>query len=196
MSLIVALTAAVGFLSSVVLLNSGMTVMWQRYPLAVAVAYLAFLFLLWCWLKWRKDEWGDGVDYSGSGRKGDGGQCAPTEKSMKLDNIGLPDITGGIDGGEELVLVVVAIAILLAAASAAVWVVWVAPALFAEILVDAALARGLYRRIPGFQEQHWLQTAMKRTALPFGITATVLGLAGAAMQHFVPTAKSIGQVFA
>lgn len=196
MSLIVALTAGVGFLSSVVLLAVGMTAMWQRYPLAVAIAYAAFLFFLWCWLRWRKDDWSDSVDFSGSSGKGDGSHCAPAEKPMNLDNVDLPDVTGGIDGGEELVLVVIAIALLLAAASAAVWAIWAAPALFAEILVDAALARGLYRRIPGFQEHHWLQTATRRTALPFAVTAAILALAGAAMQHFVPTAKSIGQVFA
>lgn len=196
MSLIVALTAAVGFLCSVLLLSFGVNAMWQRYPLAVAVAYAAFLFFLWCWLRWREDDWSENLELPDSSGKSGGGKCTPTERPMDHDDVDLPDVTGAIDGGDELVLVVIAIAILLAAASAAIWMIWVAPALFAEILVDAALAQGLYRRIPGFQEQHWLQTATKRTALPFGITAVVLALVGAAMQHFVPTAKSIGQVFA
>lgn len=33
------------------------------------------------------------------------------------------------------------------------WVVWSAPVLMAELLVDAALAGGLYRRMQGMQEQ-------------------------------------------
>ncbi len=195
MSLIVALTAAVGWIGSISLLALGVTAMWQRYPLAVAIAYIAFLAFLWCWLRWRKSDWADGLDLSGSGGKGEESQCVPTEKPMNLDKVDLPDVTGALDGGDELALVVIAFVLLLAAAFAAMWVVWAAPALFAEIVVDVALAQGLYRRMPGLQEQSWVQTATRRTALPFGITAAVLGLAGAVMQYFVPTARSIGQVF-
>ncbi|HJU39453.1 MAG TPA: hypothetical protein VJ724_07755, partial [Tahibacter sp.] len=51
MAVIVALTGAAGFAASSLLLFAGLHAMWLRYPLAVAVAYLAFLGLLWAWLR-------------------------------------------------------------------------------------------------------------------------------------------------
>jgi hypothetical protein len=195
MSVIVALTAAVGFLTSVLLLHIGVSAMWQRYPIAVLAAYASFLFFLWCWLRSRKEDWSDGLDLPGSGTKSDGNQCGPPEGLTDANGIDIPDIRGGLDGGDELVLVVLVVAVLAAAIWAAVWVVWMAPGLFAEILVDAALARGLYRRLPGSEEPNWLKTAIHRTIWPILVSAVVLGLLGAAMQHFVPTASSIGQVF-
>ena len=54
-SIILLLTAAVGFLTSIILLAVGMTDMALRYPLAVVMAYLTFLILLRIWL-WLQDE--------------------------------------------------------------------------------------------------------------------------------------------
>jgi hypothetical protein len=62
LSMIVLATGFAGFFGSYVLLWSGMTSMAIRYPLAVVVAYLAFLGLLWCWLRWRRDETEDAFD--------------------------------------------------------------------------------------------------------------------------------------
>jgi hypothetical protein len=62
MALIVALTGAAGFWVSFVLLQAGLDALWFRYSVAVAVSYLAFLFLLWCWLRLRKDDLIDGPD--------------------------------------------------------------------------------------------------------------------------------------
>lgn len=62
MMLIVALTGAVGWLASFVLLHAGVDSLWSRYPVAVAIAYIAFLFFLWCWLRLRRDDLLDGLD--------------------------------------------------------------------------------------------------------------------------------------
>jgi hypothetical protein len=51
MFLLVALTGGVGFLVSAGLLKAGWTVIWQRYLAAIAVAYVAFLGLIWAWLQ-------------------------------------------------------------------------------------------------------------------------------------------------
>jgi hypothetical protein len=77
---------------------------------------------------------------------------------------------------------------------AAAGIVWVAPALFAELMVDAALATGLYRRLPGVEREHWLRTAVRRTVWPFVGVAVLFSLAGGAMQIYAPDAKSIGAV--
>jgi hypothetical protein len=72
MMLIVALTAATGFLTSVLLLSGGVHSMLLRYPLAVVAAYVAFLFFLWCWLKLRWEDFVHVPDATGvSGSSGD-----------------------------------------------------------------------------------------------------------------------------
>ncbi len=87
-----------------------------------------------------------------------------------------------------------AIVALVGAACAALWMVWTAPALFAELLLDIGLAAGLYRRLRAVKGDHWLRTAIRRTAGPFVAVALLFALAGAVMQSYAPGAKSIGEV--
>jgi hypothetical protein len=81
---IVLLTAGAGFLASVALLAVGVHRMAIRYPLAVILAYAAFLLLLRGWLAFqrvrarRRGRWIEHLDVpdlgiSGSGRGGGGG---------------------------------------------------------------------------------------------------------------------------
>jgi hypothetical protein len=54
MTLILLVTGLVGFLVSFVLLRAGVGRMWLRYPVAVVVAYIAFLLLLRLWLAYQR----------------------------------------------------------------------------------------------------------------------------------------------
>jgi hypothetical protein len=76
-----------------------------------------------------------------------------------------------------------------------VWLVVSAPALFAELLLDGILVGQLYRRLRRFEGQHWLETALRRTAIPFLVTGLFLAIAGFAMQRHAPAARSIGEVW-
>jgi hypothetical protein len=53
---LLALTGTTGFLSSFVLLKSGVESMTLRYPVAVALAYGAFLLLLRVWIHAQREE--------------------------------------------------------------------------------------------------------------------------------------------
>lgn len=66
MALIVAITGGVGFLSSVALLRAGLDSMALRYPMCVAIAYVAFIGLLWCWLRLRPSNF-DSIDLPSGG---------------------------------------------------------------------------------------------------------------------------------
>ena len=104
------------------------------------------------------------------------------------DGVGYP-----ADGARVDPVIAVALAIGLAIAS--LYVIYIAPILFAEVLVDGALSYALYRRLRGEQESaHWLVTACRRTVLPFGATAIFLALTGVAMSAYAPGARSIGEV--
>jgi uncharacterized membrane protein YgcG len=230
MMLIVALTAATGFLSSVLLLSGGVHSMPLRYPLAVLAAYLMFLFFLWCWLKLRWEDFVDVPDVSGmqgsvSDRslpwEGGGGHSGGGGASGSWDGAGdraissleqhgfaegggssgssdmLPDVGDAVSSSldaEELVVVIIALIALAAAIAAAFWIVWIAPTLFAELTLDAALATGLYKRLKKIEGDHWLRTAIRRTIWPFVGVALLFTAAGSAMHAYAPDAKSIGQV--
>lgn len=188
MTLISLLTAGSGFLASWLLLLAGIHTLWLRYPLATAIAYLVFLLLLWIWLHHNRDdssgeaedlaiELADSSSYGGGSSNGSG---------WDFD----------LDGGELLGVVLVALAALAALVFAAFSIVSIAPLLLAELLVDVALAAGLYRHVRGMdRNRYWLSTALAHTLWRFAAVAVLAGLAGALMQWLVPGADSIGDLF-
>jgi hypothetical protein len=105
---------------------------------------------------------------------------------------------GGIDFGLDLdegALWLIPVAIIGAVAlGVVVYVVYLAPALFAELLLDAGLAAGLYRRLMRTERRPWLRTAVRSTIVPACFVAALLGIAGAIMQGVYPDAVSIGPV--
>ena len=119
----------------------------------------------------------------------------PSEPGLESagDNSFAADASGALDA-EEGVFVVLAILALVGALGATLWVVWAAPALLAELVLDAALAAGLYGRLRKVQEGHWLRTAIRLTGWRFIAVATLFALAGAAMQGYAPDARSLGEV--
>lgn len=216
MSLIVLLTGAAGFLASFALLQAGLQTMALRYPLAACIAYLVFLLLLWTWARSHGrdcDEWTDAVDFDfGSGaqnrprRDADGASgegCARYDSSSSSSSSwnsprsgrGDPDVSL-LDGADDFGWVIVALVAAAIAALAALWALWLSPALMAEVLLDVALAGGLYRRLRRIETRHWLSTALRRTAVPFLLLALLAAAAGFAGARIAPGADSIGEVIA
>jgi len=72
--------------------------------------------------------------------------------------------------------------------------VYLAPALFAELLFDGVLSYTLYRRLRTADSAHWLTTAFRRTIVPFALTALFLAIVGAAMGAWAPGAHTLGAV--
>ena len=152
------------------------------------------------------EGFGGGGGFSGGGA---GGRIAGVAEGSRAP-IGVPSqlrspATGGSKGpsfGLDLgaldegawVLIPAAIAAAVAL-GAAIYVVYIAPVLFAELLLDAALAAGLYRRLKGVQGQHWLRSAVRRTAGPALVAAALLAVSGGLMQRVYPGASSIGRVW-
>lgn len=185
MGLIVALTGGVGLLCSFVLLRLGMSTMALRYPLALLGAYVFFLFLLWLWIRATAQDYGDIPDVSGLLPNGSAEpvSCAPVEVEA-----------GALLEADELVIPLAVIGLAVCVMLASLYVVYLAPVLFAELLFDGVLSYTLYRHLRASQDEHWLGTAVRRTAWPFGITALVLVGAGVAMAAYAPGARSVGEV--
>lgn len=90
-------------------------------------------------------------------------------------------------------LLVIALAVGLAFSS--VYVIYSAPTLFAELLLDGALSATLYHRLCGIERHHWMSTALRTTALPFVLTALLLTAVGWSLQSAAPGARSLGEAF-
>lgn len=218
MFFLVSLTGAAGFLASFSLLQAGMDSMPMRYPVAVGIAYLVFLFLLWLWLRTRAEDYADLADPSlfpmprqssgvarndkfvGKGGEADGGGAsgnfdlqdeASASAADMTDTVG--DALGAAAQAEEFSIPLVAIVLAAAIAMSSVFVIYSAPLLFAELLIDGALAASLYRRLRGMDASHWLETAVRRTALPFLMTACFSAAIGWSLQAYAPGAHSIGK---
>lgn len=107
-------------------------------------------------------------------------------------NVGLD-----LDFDDEGCGVVLALAALALAAVAglvvSVYVVYAAPALLAEILVDGLLVAGLYKRMKNVERRHWLRAAVRKTCLPVALTVVSFGLAGYAMGRVAPRVRTVGE---
>ena len=90
---------------------------------------------------------------------------------------------------------ILAVVALLAGLVASLHVVYIAPVLLAEILVDKLLLGGLYKRVKPIERKHWLQTAVRKILLPALLCVLFFGVAGGSLQTVAPEAKSVGEVW-
>lgn len=214
MMLIVAITGGVGFVASYCLLRNGMTGMATRYFVASCCAYLAFIMLLWLWLRTSADDYVDAPDLSGlpdlprssasqhgtfeghGGDFGGGGSSSSFDSVDPTDSVvsHASDLVSGAAEAEELAIPVVLLLLVASLLLSSLFIVYYAPVLFAELLVDGVLAAGLYSRLRRIDSPHWLQTALQRTFWPFAATTIVAVSCGWALQHYVPQAESVGDV--
>nr|WP_312250056.1 hypothetical protein [Stenotrophomonas geniculata] len=217
MALIVALTGAAGFLASHLLRLAGIDAMLLRYPMAVLLAYGVFLLLMWIWIRWRWDNVLDGRSPdvgSGSpsprgstvespwggvgGRSGGGGASASWNESAQAGggDAGELPLTGLAEdeAGLPLLAILGIVALVASVLLASVWVVWSAPVLMAELLVDAAIASGLYLRMQGMHEQGWWRVCVTHTIWPLLGLLLFFVVLGWLAQEVAPDATHLLQV--
>lgn len=220
MLLLVMLTGLSGFLVSYAMLHMGLVTMWLRYLVTFAFAYLMFLGFLWLWLRAQPDHYtefpdisglspsgtnhteachhGAGGDFSGGGASSafDGSSDHISVSDDAGDTVG--DALGAAAEAEEFAIPLVTLILIVTAALSSLFVIYstiyLAPTLFAELLVDSMLSASLYHRLRGIETRHWMETAMRRTVLPFMLAAVMTAIAGWGMALYAPEAHSIGDV--
>ena len=145
------------------------------------------------------EGFGGGGGFSGGGGGSEWADAVPAEAPARAVAVADVGKKAGVSGGIDLddaawvfLVAGVAAAILL---GAAIYAVYIAPVLFAEILLDAGLAAGLYHRLRGVDMRSWWHTAIRRTILPAAASAMIVAIAGAVMQAVYPEASSIGMVW-
>lgn len=149
----------------------------------------------------------DGVGgLSGGGGSFGGGGSSTSFEAPRVPVPRAPALKSGGGGGggkgfgfsldldEGGIVVLIAVLILaVAALGTALWVVWSAPVLLAEVLVDGLVMTGLYRRLRrGPEPTYWLVGAVRRTWLPALVATALFCFSGWLLQKAAPEARSIG----
>ena len=102
---------------------------------------------------------------------------------------------GGFDfdvDGDAAVWILVLVAAVFSVFLALVFVVYTAPGLLAEVIVDAVIVTEVYRRVAVKDGRHWAATVVRRTWFPALVVIVSLIVGGYALQQLVPEARSIG----
>jgi uncharacterized membrane protein len=160
------------------------------------------------------DAFGGGGDFGGGGTGGSWGDGAgaglhhasPTFNAGSVSSGGgggggAGDLLSGLDfdvDSEGCVFFLLALALILAGVCASLYVVYAAPLLLAEILVEGVLLSGLYRGMKRARrggEGDWLGAALRRTWLPVLLTLLTFASAGYLLGRAAPRARSIGEAF-
>ena len=107
------------------------------------------------------------------------------------------DLLGGLSFDDEgCAFFLLAVALIVAGLLASLYVVYAAPTLLAELLVEGILLSGLYRGMKkGAQQGDWLRAVVRRTWLPALLTLTLFAAAGYLLQRAAPRARSIGEAW-
>ena len=86
-------------------------------------------------------------------------------------------------------------AVALGAACAAGWIVYAAPELFAELLLDGVVSGAVYRRLRRDRGRPWWRGVLRATLVPALVTLLVFGAGGVAVEKLLPGADSVGDVW-
>lgn len=198
---VILITGVTGFGISAGLLKAGMVQMWMRYPIAVLGAYTVFLLLMrgWAELERRKFNPDDDeflAELKRNEREDFGPQ--PTQRPALDPKKGswwdYLDLSFDLNDSGGCLLAL-AVAALVGAIVIIFTVIAGAPALIAEVFVDACLAGFLYRRLKIAEQEHWLAAAVKRTGWHVLGVAALLAVIGACLDVMAPGSNSIGPAF-
>jgi hypothetical protein len=222
--LIVTLATAAAFLTSFLLLAVNLQSMAVRYGAAALAGYATFLILLHAWVRWKWSRVrfnGDGevfdvashlidvpvhvVDSAarvggGGGRSGGGGSSGGWGSGDKASVSG-----GGGKGGagwnldfdaDDLFWVIVAVVAAFAGIAAIGYVIWIAPTLLAELIVNGAIAGKVYHGMRKHEDSFWTSHIFRHTIVSGVVVVVCAILVGYAFNRIAPEARSIGGVWA
>lgn len=221
--LIVTVSAAAAFLTSFVLMALHVHWLAIRYGAAAIVGYATFLLLLHGWVRWRwsratlNADGNDIVDLGsnvpipsfsggsggsgfggGGGRSGGGGASGAWDSAAKSGGGGGgKGGGGGLDlDGDDLFWVIVVVVAAFGGAIAIGYVIWIAPTLLAEAIVNGAVAGKVYHGMQKRDHEFWTDQIFRRTIVSGVVVIVCAIVAGYALNRIAPEAHSIGGVLA
>ena len=200
MLIFTAIATLTGVLASIWLHAVGMNSMVIRYPLSVGIAYLVFLLELSFFISHhrakRKNFVEDMAPWHCTDLSGipqpipTGGGGSPATLAEKPSGGGTGFDFGGFDGDGILVVLLI-IAAIVSTILASLFVIYQAPVMLAEVLVDGVLFFGIARRVKRMNAQQWVSGVMCRTLSPILILAVCFSAIGIGLQTIAPKATTM-----
>ncbi|MGE0102091.1 MAG: hypothetical protein AB7H86_06950 [Blastocatellales bacterium] len=105
------------------------------------------------------------------------------------------DLDLGDDGCLPIIVMILLAALILLIFGSAAWLIYQAPAIFAEAAFEAALASGLIRASKGIDSPDWKGSILKATWLPFVLVLVMSIALGWTVNEFCPDAATIREAF-
>jgi hypothetical protein len=176
------------------MLHLGVPHMWIRYPVAVLGAYGVFLLLIRGWVEIERAKFDSrAVKFSDeiriAGGYPDEWRRESGQGSSWFDWLDVSNIDFGFDEG---CLPLILFGVVFGLIAAVCVTVINAPALLAEVFVDAFLVSIMYRKLRIAAKAHWLGTAIRRTWRTALFVATLLMIGGVCLEMLAPGSRSIG----
>ncbi|HEX8685116.1 MAG TPA: hypothetical protein VF654_01405 [Pyrinomonadaceae bacterium] len=162
------------------------------------------------WAEGPASSFGGGGDFGGGSASGTWGGGVSSGMQHAAPSFDAGGGGGGGGGGglssgldifdadsEGCGFFLLAVALVVAGTLAALYVVYAAPLLLAEILVEGVLLSGLYRGMKRARRGggDWVGAAVRRTWLPVLLTLVTFAAAGYFLQRAAPRARSIGEAW-
>ena len=204
------------------LMRAGLGTLALRWPLALALAYAVFIGLLWVWCRWllSRDEAdvsdlvpdlgridggradvlfrsGGGGDFGGGGASGSFGSGDAIEGAGQVAG----QVLEGAASADEGIVVAVPLAVVVGVAALLAGALGVAVfGLFGiEVLlgvaVEIAIASAGGALAYRARREGWLAHALSRTIGPMGIILVMVVGLGMVIDHWLPQAHSLPQLF-
>jgi hypothetical protein len=143
---------------------------------------------------------GEGGDFGGAGASGSFDAIGDDASSIAADAVGAGfEVAASAEEGVVVTIPLFLIFVLLLCfggfAFGLVSLIWTAPSLLAQLMIDAGTAGLLMVYVSPTQREHWLATAMRKTLPSFLFLTVVFALAGYALEWFDPTAITMFDVW-
>lgn len=196
LGMILLVTGASGFGISLLILKLGLAAMWLRYPLAALGAYGIFLVLMRIWVEVERHSFDPNDPEVLELLQQESLPKYPFERREKkhswLDWLDLPTDIPGDEGCLPVILIGALLVVATAIIAGLILAVSSAPALIAEVFVDAVLVGALYRRLKIAARENWLGTCIRKTWVFVAVTVFLLFAGGLWLSLSAPGAKTIG----
>ena len=220
MFFIITATFLAGLVTTKLLMNFEVDVLWLRYAIAVCAAYVVFLIMIRLWISYvcgdnggtdvidgafefvgRSTDRVDWVPEIGQGGEFGGGGASGSWDAA-TDTVATPVKSGSSSGGgggfsldfggdEGSVVVILLVALVAVLFIAGGYLIYTAPAILGEAAFEALLATALARRAKKLARTGWVGSVIRSTILIFSVVLAISVTLGWYAQKSCPEARRI-----
>ncbi|XDD45342.1 hypothetical protein AB3N60_11500 [Leptospira sp. WS39.C2] len=176
-------------ITSIVLLNLGLSLMYIRYPLAIFTGYLSFFLFLRIWVIFAFKGMNLHPDESYNLLRID------SNKINRSSNINSPSkLYDFLFDYEQVFLIIFILIITFSIFIIFAYVIFISPIFLSEIVFESFALTFIYKKIKNYQSIGWYGVVIKNTIIPFLFLLALITFIAFATQSAFPEIKSMGHL--